>query len=476
MVYDYRNAAIVARSCLPMANPPRRATPNRSRSERATEATNRMKCLAIDIGSTSIKGAVLDLPRRLVSDPVTREFPAPLAGLPAGWIEIDPRAVCEAVRRVLSALVAAAPEADRLYCTGQMGGLILVDDESRPLSNYISWRDQRTLGPAASDEPLLDELRNRWEEAGVFSGLGRELPPGATTALLAWLRQQDRLPIQAMPATVADFVLGRLIGKPIPMHVTQAVGMLDLSRTDWHREALELAGLSGLRLPTLAHSEEAVGEVSLDGRRLQAFGSYGDQQCALRGVGLQPDELSLNISTGSQVSRRTAEFLPGPYLTRKYFFGDYLNTVTHLPAGRSLNTLVELLTELARAEGIVLRDPWKTIHARTLEVETTGLTVDLAFFRGPLGSHGRIDGITTENLSVGHLFHAAFRAMADNYARVADGFGRADWKAVVLSGGLTQSAPLLRQVLEQRFPVPIRESAREETLLGLLDIAVSAAA
>jgi hypothetical protein len=190
-------------------------------------------------------------------------------------------------------------------------------------------------------------------------------------------------------------------------------------------------------------------------------------------VGLRPDELSLNISTGSQVSRRVPEFLPGAYLTRKYFLGDYLNTVTHLPAGRSLNTLVDLLTELARAEGIVVCDPWNTIHRRAMEVETTDLTVDLAFFRGPLGSRGRIDGITTENLSVGHLFHAAFRAMADNYVRVAGGFGTRDWKAVVLSGGLTQSAPLLRQILEQRFPVPIRESAREETLLGLLDIAMS---
>ncbi|HWB11413.1 MAG TPA: FGGY family carbohydrate kinase [Pirellulales bacterium] len=434
-----------------------------------------MKCLGIDIGSTSIKGAVLDLPRRSVGNLMTCEFPAPLTGLPAGWIEIDPRAVCEAVRRMLSALIEAAPEADRLYCTGQMGGLILVDDEGQSLGNFISWRDQRTLAPASSGEPLLDELRGRWEQAGVFVGLGRELPPGATTALLAWLRQHERLPSLAMPTTIADFVLGRLIGKPIPMHVTQAVGMLDLPITDWHHEALELAGLNELRLPSLARREEPVGDLSLAGRRLQVFGSYGDQQCALRGVGLQRDELSLNISTGSQVSRRSAEFLPGPYLTRKYFFGDYLNTVTHLPAGRSLNTLVDLLTELARAEGIALRDPWKTIHRATMAVETTDLSVDLAFFRGPLGSHGRIDGITTENLSVGHLFHAAFRAMADNYARVAGGFGRADWKAVVLSGGLTQSAPRLRQVLDQRFPVPTRESAGEETLLGLLDIALSTA-
>lgn len=434
-----------------------------------------MKCLGLDIGSTSIKGAVLDLAEQTVSDPVTCEFPAPLAGLPAGWVEVDPQAVCDAVTQVLSRLIVIAPNAERLYCTGQMGGLILIDRESRPLSNYVSWRDQRTLAPNASGEVFLEELRNRWEKAGVFVELGRELPAGASTALLAWLRRHDRLPAHAIPTTVADFVLGRLIGIPIPMHVTQAVGMLDLARTDWHHRAFDLAGLNNLRLPPLAHGEEPVGNLTLAGRQLQVLGSYGDQQCALRGVGLQPQELSLNISTGSQVSCRVDRFDPGPYLTRKYFFGDYLNTVTHLPAGRSLNTLVDLLIELARAEGIVLRNPWKTIHEQTLLVDTTDLTVDLAFFRGPLGSHGRIDGITTENFSVGHLFHAAFRAMADNYVQVARGFSPANWTAVVLSGGLTQSAPLLRKFLEQRFPVPIRESAREETLLGLLDIAISTA-
>lgn len=340
-----------------------------------------MKCLGIDIGSTTIKGAVLDVRRRAVSDVVRRTFPEPLEGLPVGWVEINPLAVCEEVAQVLSALIAAAPEADRIYCTGQMGGLVAVDEEWRPLSNYISWRDQRTLGPGLSGEPFLDELRTRWEEAGVFVGLGRELPPGAATAILAWLRQHNRLPRYAMPTTIADFVLGRMIGKPIPMHVTQASGMLDLSSTDWHHAALDLAKLGDVRLPSLAPSDESVGYLKLAGHRFEIFGSYGDQQCALRGVGLQPDELSVNISTGSQVSRRVTEFIPGPYLTRKYFFGDYLNTVTHLSAGRSLNMLVDLLSELARAEGVVLRDPWKTIQTRALAVDTRDITVDLAFFQ-----------------------------------------------------------------------------------------------
>lgn len=432
-----------------------------------------MKCLGIDVGSTSVKGAVLDLSQGVLSTPVSAPFPAARTGLPTSWVEVDPQAVCDAVVGVLGDLVATAPEAERLYCSGQMGGLILVDEAAGPLSNFLSWRDQRTLEPAADGRPFLDVLRARLESDDLFVSLGRELPPGSMLALLAWLREHehDRLLRGAVPTPIADFVLGRLIGRALPMHVTHAIGLLDLARGDWHHAAFERLGLAELRWPQLAQDESPVGRLSIGGRSLEVFGSYGDQQCALRGAGLQLDDLSLNISTGSQVSRRTAEFRPGPYQSRRYFGGGFLNTVTHLPAGRSLNVLVDLLTELARAEGVVLRDPWQTIHRQSLAIDQTDLDVDLAFFRGPLGSRGRIDGITTDNLTVGHLFHAAFRAMADNYVRMAATFGPADWNAVVLSGGLTQSAPLLRRFLEQRFSAPIRESSGEETLLGLLDIA-----
>jgi sugar (pentulose or hexulose) kinase len=435
-----------------------------------------MKCLGIDVGSTSIKGAVLDLEHRSVGNPVSHPFPPPLAGLPAGWVEVDPQAVHHAVGGVLATLMNAAPDAERLYCSGQMGGVILVDADGRALSNYVSWRDQRTLEPVSDAGSFLEGVRAQWESGNVFGQLGGELQAGSATALLAWLREHDGIPRGAMPASIADYVLGRLRGAAGPMHVTHAIGMLDLRRVAWHRAAFDVLGLSDVRLPPLSDQEDPVGNAILNGRKLQLFGSYGDQQCALRGAGLQTGELSINISTGSQVSRRVRQFEPGPYQSRKYFCGDFLDTVTHLPAGRSLNVLVDLLTELEREDGIALESPWPSIMRKAMEVETTDLQVDLAFFSGPLGDSGRIEGITTENLSVGHLFHAAFRSMADNYAQVARRFGIADWRAVVLSGGLTQAAPLLRELIQQRFPVPLRESAGEETLAGLLDIAVSTVA
>lgn len=430
-----------------------------------------MQCLGIDIGSTSIKGAVLDLEQGTLGSPVSVPFPMPVSGLPEGWIEIDPFAVCAGVETVLSELISRAPDACRVLFSGQMGGLILTNDQAQPLTNYLSWRDQRTRVANGSGRSLLDEIRSAWNQAGLLESLGNELQPGSTFALLKWTQVHGTLSNSAIPTNIADFVMARLAGHPIPMHATHAIGCLDLRQDDWHRTALDCLGMATVRLPGLALAESCVGTTMIGGRCYELFGSYGDQQCALRGAGLQGQELSLNISTGSQVSRRVPVFQPGNYQSRKYFFGDYLDTITHLPAGRSLNTLVDLLTELARAEGITLQNPWKTIQAKVMDVAASDLEVDLAFFRGPLGEQGSIREITTENLNVGQLFHASFRTMADNYRRIANRFDSEDWSGIVLSGGLTQTIPLLRRLIEQRFLQPIRESIGEETLLGLLDIA-----
>lgn len=430
-----------------------------------------MQCLALDVGSSSIKGAVLDLEADRIALTVSRPFPAPLPSPIPGAMEISTVEICQHVQSVLNELLPMAPDADRLLVSGQMGGVVLVDAAGKALSNYLSWRDQRTLQPGAGGRSCLDEIRERWS-AELLATLGNELQPGSATSLLHWLSQRKELPQGAIPSTVADFAIGQLCGVQPRMHVTQAIGMLDLRSGEWHREAFDRLGLEGLQLPQLSQRPEPIGVWKHAGRALQVFGAYGDQQCALYGAKLRRGELSLNISTGSQVSIRTNTFEPGPYQTRMFFDGDWLNTITHLPAGRSLNVLVDLLLELAAAEGLALKNPWQHILQRASQVESTSLQVDLAFFSGPLGSSGGVTQITTENLTVGHLFHACFRAMADNYVRCASWLDpQQSWQAVVLSGGLTQSAPLLRKMLEQRFNAPLRDSHGEETLLGLLQLA-----
>ena len=48
---------------------------------------------------------------------------------------------------------------------------------------------------------------------------------------------------------------------------------------------------------------------------------------------------------------------PGDYQFRPYFDKQYLKTLTHLLAGRSLNVLVDLLSEIPREQGFEIEDP-----------------------------------------------------------------------------------------------------------------------
>ena len=363
---------------------------------------------------------------------------------------------------------------------GGAGRSVAAGAPTRVSTNYLSWRDQRTLEPHRSGGSYLDAIRFRWNSRELVE-LGNELQTGSASALLFWLAENGRLPPRAMPATIADFVLARLCHVRPQWDPTQAIGLLDLYGGDWHRGATEKLGLSGLAWPALADPRRPIGEARINGRRLACHAALGDQQCACAAWACRAMRpFSLNISTGSQVSRRTAEFQPGPYQSRRYFDGDFLNTITHLPAGRSLNVLVDLLTELAQAQGITLANPWESIVRKAAEADASEMNggemnVNLSFFAGALGSRGSIEGVTTENLTIGNLFHAAFRSMAENYAICAERLcsDHADL-SLAISGGLPRSAADLRKLIQNKFGRPLREStAVEETLLGLLDVARS---
>src|SRR5262249_48344847 len=135
---------------------------------------------------------------------------------------------------------------------------------------------------------------------------------------------------------------------------------------DWHREAFAALGLDRLAWPRIERAHAALGMLRADyaaatNARIPCYAGIGDHQCALLGVGLDERELSINVSTGSQVSRLARSALAGEFQVRQYFDGLLLETITHLPAGRSLDALLALLTELPRAAGNDISDPWTYI-------------------------------------------------------------------------------------------------------------------
>lgn len=437
-----------------------------------------MSLIGIDLGTSYIKAGVLDMERLTVTHIQRVPFPEPLSGLPPLRREFDPHTVIAAVRSVLHALASYVDDAEGVFMCTQMHGVVMTTDDGEARSTLTTWQDQRVLEEHPSGTGTYFDVMKARLTPDEILGLGNETRPGLPIGLLFWLAEQGRLPDRSVtPASLADFVVAHLCASRPQTDVTNAMahGLLDVETLRWHDELIDKLGLGGVRLPEVVPHGTVTGWLTLGGRRVPCYTPVGDYQCAILGALLQPGELSLNISTGSQVSllRESAQF--GAYQTRPYFDGRSAITVTHIPAGRALNALVRLLSELASAQGVTLDDPWTIIADRAARVVSPQLRVNLAFFASACGDAGELTGIVEDELTVGHLFRAAFESMVDNYYRFAHQLSpEAAWQRLVFSGGLVQKIDLLRQIICDRFDCEYRLSPTpEDTLLGLLALGLA---
>jgi sugar (pentulose or hexulose) kinase len=436
-----------------------------------------MTLIGIDIGTSFIKGAVIDLDGLRLQHIQRIPFPEPLPGLPPLFREYDPQSVLDAVSSLLKDLLADAGECEGLVMCSQMHGLVLTDRQSQPLSNLTTWQDQRGLALHPSGRGTYFDVLSQRIDPDERRQMGNELRPGLPVGLLFWLAEQGQLPGGgAIPAALPDFIMSNL-GQAFPVtETTNAMshGLLSLDTLQWHTGVITRLGLDGLCWPDIVPHGTVVGRLAVGDRSIPCYTPIGDYQAAILGALLREGELSLNISTGSQASllRPGLEF--GDFQTRPFFDGRYLACITHIPAGWSLNLLVRLLSELAEVQQIRLADPWSYISQAAAAVHDTRLQVDLAFFSSSCGDHGQIANIHEEELTVGHLFRGAFQNMADNYIASALRLSPArNWRKLVFSGGLAQKIPALRELICAKFQVDYRMCpTSEDTLLGLMALAM----
>ncbi|MEV4759519.1 FGGY family carbohydrate kinase [Micromonospora sp. NPDC049559] len=204
-----------------------------------------MNILALDLGTSSVRGLVLDgaavplpgaLARRRVTIAVGADGAATLDG--PGY---------------LGALVECL---DELNAGGHLDGVELVATAAQwhsilpldvggvPLGPVLTWLDTRPV-PAG-------DARGPVDEAAFHARTGTWWHRFYWTVRVPWLRGRTGAP-PARFAGLAEYVLGQLLDEA-PMSVSEAsgTGLLDLRTLEWDPEALELAGLRAAELPRLA--------------------------------------------------------------------------------------------------------------------------------------------------------------------------------------------------------------------------------
>jgi sugar (pentulose or hexulose) kinase len=444
----------------------------------------RQTFIGIDLGTTFLKGAVLDLETLQLGHTERIPFPDFIPGLPVTHKEVEPHAIVAAVCNLVNRLLPHAAKCRGLVLCTQMHGLVLTDDRGQPMSNALTWQDQRALEPHPSCSGTYYDVLSQHLSASERRELGNDLWASRPLTSLYWLHEKQLISAgrkhsgqAVIPASLADFVLANLceIAPSTDSTNAAAYGALNLQTRDWYRELIARLGLDYLVWPRIRELGEVVGMARFGEVQLPCYAPVGDHQCAVLGTLLREGELSINVSTGSQVGLISSSLeVSNEYQTRPYFDGNYLKAVIHIPAGRALNALIRLLSELAVAQGIDLPDPWAYIEHATKAVEHGVLHVNLAFFPSSCGDVGSIENVQEESLTIGHLFRGAFENMADNYLNCARRISPDQhWHRLVFSGGLVQKLGPLREIIMQRFDTDYRFApTSDDTLLGLLTLAL----
>src|SRR3954469_11523762 len=135
----------------------------------------------LDVGTSSVKGLAIGERGEVLAsaeDGYPFETPRP------GWAEQDPALWWRATERVLGALRAEAGEPWGIGLSGQMHGLVALDDADRVLRPAILWNDQRTAAEC-------DEIEARVGLERLIKLTGNRALTGFTAPKLLWLRRHE---------------------------------------------------------------------------------------------------------------------------------------------------------------------------------------------------------------------------------------------------------------------------------------------
>ena len=145
-----------------------------------------MKSLGIDIGSSSVKVSLLDIPTgECVASATNPAAEMPIEALRSGWAEQDPEMWWHYVREGIRQIAVKHPmrEVAAIGITYQMHGLVALSEEGEPLRKSIIWCDSRAVGIGAE----------------ALEGIGREFclehtlnsPGNFTASKLAWVKSNE---------------------------------------------------------------------------------------------------------------------------------------------------------------------------------------------------------------------------------------------------------------------------------------------
>lgn len=273
--------------------------------------------LGIDISTTSAKALLMDDHGFVVATaftPLTLSTPKPL------WSEQNPEewwsGVIASIQKVFKIAGLDGSSVAAVGLTGQMHGLVLLDQAGRVLRPAILWNDQRTGAQC-------DEIRRRLGKRRLIQITGNDALPGFTAPKILWV-QQNEPELYATARHVLlpkDYIRYRLTGG-YAMDKADGAGtiLFDLKKRDWSQEVLETLKIPPGWMPPTFEGPEITGPITAEAAGMTGLvtgtpvaAGGGDQAAQAVGVGaVEPGVVALTVGTSGVVFATTPSALIEP--------------------------------------------------------------------------------------------------------------------------------------------------------------------
>lgn len=347
-----------------------------------------MKSIGLDIGTTSICGVLVDAASGEVLESVSLDNDAKLDGGQGFERLQDAGRIRDICARILSGFRDQYEDVATLGVTGQMHGILYLDEEGEAISPLYSWQDERGDLPYQDGLSYCEFLSNK---------TGYPMATGYGLSTHFCLQERGQIPEGAVTfCTIPDYIAMCFSGARRPLlHKSMAasLGLFRVQEGVWDLEAMREARIDTRFLPALAKEKEGLGSA---GQPLFVAPALGDNQASFLGSTGPGCDIVMNVGTGSQISIRTTEYLPGAAVEfRPYVADQYLIVGSSLCGGAAYAQLKAFFAQTLKMFGFDVPNNIYDIMDRAAE-EARGVVPPLSVdtcFRGKRGDPGRRGGI-----------------------------------------------------------------------------------
>jgi sugar (pentulose or hexulose) kinase len=292
----------------------------------------------LDVGGTDIKSCIANIEDSCLQEIYRTKTPGNIQKS-KNMYEIDPVELLREVESHIHSIKSTKLKITALVISGQMGSWIVSDTKNNPVTNLISWQDNRAaLNKINFDQQMIEKLGADWLQKS-----GNEMRAGLPLLGLESMKKNLPLKENLRLHTLISWVSSQLSEDYVYLsHITDSAstGMLDITSQTWSTAAINFLDFD-IQVPKLAVEMSVIG-YSRD-LSCSIYAPVGDQQASLYGAELGSENTVVNIGTGGQVAAISNSHRSSDLQMRPYFNGKNIETRTHLPAGRLITKCVHTL-------------------------------------------------------------------------------------------------------------------------------------